>query len=149
MELRPYRTEDWATVCEIYDHSKPDELRGVVDPNAILPLDADPNMKALFSDSRIVVMEDADRVVGFAGSRDSFITWLFAHPVFRRKGVATALVRHVLAQLESPVTLNVAMSNAAARALYERIGFKVEREFQGNFQGIPCRVAKLTYETAA
>src|SRR5437773_10161709 len=61
MELRRYRTDDWATVCEIYDRSKPDELRGIVDPSAILPLDADPNMKALFRDSRIIVMEDADR----------------------------------------------------------------------------------------
>ena len=134
---------------EIYDLSKPDELRGVVESGAILPLEADPDMMALFRDSRIVVMVDADRVVGFAGSRDSFITWLFVHPSYRRKGVATALVGEMLGRLEGPVTLNVAMSNIAALALYQRVGFAVEREFAGQFQGKPCRVAKLRHETAA
>jgi len=55
----------------------------------------------------------------------------------------------MLARLQQAVTLNVMVSNMAARALYERIGFNVEREFQGNFQGRPCSVAKLRYETAA
>ena len=149
MEFRPYRIEDWSQVREVYDLSKPDELRGVVAPGAILPLEADPSMMALFRDSRIVVMVDADRVVGFAGSRDSFITWLFVHPSYRRKGVATALVGEMLGRLESPVTLNVAMSNIAALALYQRMGFAVEREFAGQFQGNPCGVAKLRHETAA
>ena len=148
MRLRPYRADDWLAVCEIYDRSKPDELRGVVEPGAILPLANDVTMKALFLESQVVVMEDADRVVGFAGSRDSFITWLFVHPAFRRKGIATALVREILERLGGPVTLNVAMGNIAARALYDGIGFEVEREFQSHFQGNPCRVARLRYHAA-
>ena len=149
MELRPYRSEDWAVVCEIYDLSKPEELRGVVAPSAILPLDTDPKMTALFRDSRIVVMEDAGRVVGFAGNRENFITWLFVHPNSRRKGVATSLIRQLLSEVEGPVTLNVVKSNAAALALYRDIGFTIEREYPGNFQGGPCQVAKLRHETAA
>jgi ribosomal protein S18 acetylase RimI-like enzyme len=149
MELRPFESEDWGAVCEIYDCSKPDELRGVVEPGAILPLDADPAMKALFRDSRIVVTEDAGRIIGFAGNRDSFITWLFVHPASRRKGVATAMVRQLLGQLEGTVTLNVMKGNIAALALYQSLGFALEREFPGNFQGIPCTVARLRHETAA
>jgi ribosomal protein S18 acetylase RimI-like enzyme len=149
MELRPYQNKDWTVVCEIYDLSKPDELRGVVEPNAILPLDADPNMKALFRDSRIVVMEEAGRVVGFAGIRATFITWLFVHPNSRRRGVATALIRQLLSEVEGPVTLNVVKSNDAALSLYQSIGFAVEREYPGNFQGSPCQVAKLRHQTAA
>lgn len=145
MTLRPYRVEDWSAVRDIYDLSKPDEMKGVLDPAAIPPLEADPDMKALFDDSRIVCMEDAGRVVGFAGSRDSLITWLFVHPSFRRKGVATALVTELLGRLTRPVTLNVAIDNLAARSLYERIGFALEREFTGHFQGVACRVAKLRY----
>ena len=149
MEIRPYRNEDWSQVRDIYDLSKPDELRGVVEPGAILPLTADPAMLGLFRDSRMVVMVDADRVVGFAGSRGSFITWLFVHPSCRRRGVATALISEMLARLEGPVTLNVAMSNIAALALYQRFGFAVEREFAGQFQGNPCKVAKLRREATA
>jgi putative acetyltransferase len=148
MGLRPYRIEDWSQVREIYDLSKPDELLGVVDPSAILPLESDPKMMTLFRDSQMVVMERANRIVGFAGSRGSFVTWLFVHPSYRRQGVATALLRDMLKRLEGPVTLNVAMSNHAALALYQRSGFAVEREFVGQVQGNSCKVAKLRHETA-
>ncbi|MEO8005452.1 MAG: N-acetyltransferase [Betaproteobacteria bacterium] len=149
MPIRPYRNEDWPQVRAIYDLSKPDELRGVVEPGAILSLEADPKMLALFRDSQIIVMVEDDRVAGFAGSRDFFITWLFVHPSCRRRGVATALIGEMLGRLAGPVTLNVATSNAAACALYQRMGFTVEREFTGQFQGTLCKVARLRHDTAA
>ena len=149
MHLRAYCNDDWTAVCEIYNLSKPEELLGVVDAASILPLEADSEMQALFRGSQILVAEVSHRFAGFGGSRGSFITWLFVHPAFRRKGIATALVREMLARLHKPVTLNVMMSNTPARVLYERLGFSVEREFQGNFQGNPCNVAKLRYEPAA
>ena len=148
MLLRRFRDGDWEAVCEIYDLGKPDELRGVLDPQSLLPLAADEAMNALFRASRIVVAEDASRVVGFVGNRGSFITWLFVHPDFRRRGIASALIRHLIAELECPVTLNVASENVAARALYAQIGFKVERELRCNFQGWPCNICKLSYGAA-
>jgi ribosomal protein S18 acetylase RimI-like enzyme len=42
------------------------------------------------------------------------------------------------------VALNVASNNTRARTLYEKFGFLVEREFMGNFQGMPCSVARLS-----
>jgi ribosomal protein S18 acetylase RimI-like enzyme len=72
-------------------------------------------------------------------------TWLFVHPSFRRKGVATVLVTEMLGRLARPVTLSVAAGNFAARSLYERIGFTIKREFTGYFHGIACKVAKLRY----
>jgi len=149
MQIRRYRDSDWSMVREIYDLSKPDEMRGVVDASAIPPVEADPDMMALFHTSQISVMEDAGRIVGFAGSRGTVITWLFVHPNDRRKGVAAALVRALLAQLDGTITLNVAATNAAARNLYERLGFTVEREFIGQFNGHSCPVAKLRYDKAA
>ena len=77
-------------------------------------------------------------VVGFAGSLGSSISWLFVHPNHRRKGVARALVRELIARLDGPITLNVATINTAARNLYETIGFVVEREFLGEFKGYMC-----------
>jgi ribosomal protein S18 acetylase RimI-like enzyme len=149
VHLRPYRSDDWTAVCAIYDLSKPEELLGVVDSGSIIPLEADSDMQALFRGSQILVAEDLNRIAGFGGNRGSFITWLFVHPKFRRRGVATALIRDMLVRLRRPITLNVMASNIPARALYEHIGFSVEREFQGNFQGRPCSVVKLRYETAA
>jgi ribosomal protein S18 acetylase RimI-like enzyme len=149
MHLRAYRSDDWKAVCAIYNLSKPEELLGVVDRGSIIPLEADSDMQMLFRGSQILVAEDLDRIAGFGGNRGSFITWLFVHPEFRRRGVATALIREMLVRLQRPITLNVMAGNIPARALYERIGFSVEREFQGDFQGRPCSVAKLRYDTAA
>ena len=143
MKLRPYRDEDWPAVCEIYDLAKPEELAGVVMLEAIPPLEADLSMRKLFAESVITVAELSATLVGFSGSRGSFITWLFVHPKFRKCGVAGALLRELLASLDRPVVLNVASSNVPARTLYGRFGFQVEREFVGNFHGTPCAVARL------
>lgn len=143
VNVRPYRNEDWPDVCEIYDLSKPEELAGVVAPEAICALDSDPSMKTLFGQSTIWVADLESRPVGFVGTRGSVITWLFVHPGFRRSGVAGTLLRQVLGSLERPVALNVASSNTGGRALYEQFGFRVEREFMGHFQGTPCSVATL------
>jgi ribosomal protein S18 acetylase RimI-like enzyme len=149
MQIRQYRDSDWPTVREIYDLSKPDEMRGVVDASDIPPLEADPDMTALFHNSQVLVMEDAGRVVGFAGSRGSEITWLFVHPNDRRRGVAAALIRELLDHLDGTITLNVATTNVAARNLYEHLGFTLEREFIGQFNGHSCPVSKLRYHKAA
>src|SRR6266850_5904916 len=118
MQIRAYCNADWTAVREIYDLSKPDELRDVVDASVIPPLDADPEMRRLFHDSQILVMEDLGLIIGFAGSLGSSITWLFVHPNHRRKGVARALVGETIARLDGAITLNVATTNAAARNLY-------------------------------
>ncbi len=60
---------------------------------------------------------------------------MFVHPAHRRKGVATALLRAVLTRLRGTATLNVATSNYAARALYERHGFAVDREYVTEVRG--------------
>ena len=143
MTLRPYRAEDWPAICEIYDLAKPEELTGIVMPSAIPPLDSDSSMRTLFRESTVTVAELDAGLVGFAGNRGNLITWLFVHPAFRKAGVASALLHQLLASLERPVVLNVAAGNIPARSLYGRLGFQVEREFVGNFQGIPCPVARL------
>lgn len=143
MPIRNYVEGDWAAVCEIYDLAKPHELSGVVDASEIPPLAQDTAALDLFRTSNIVVLEAAHRIVAFAGHRDSVITWLFVHPSYRRRGFALDLLRHLLAILPLPIKLNVAATNVAARALYERLGFQLEREFDGMFKEHPCRVCRL------
>ena len=149
MPIRPYRDTDWAVVRDIYDLAKPDEMRGVVDASAIPPLEADAGMMTLFQSSQILVLESGGRIVGFGGSRGTSITWLFVHPEYRRKGVARALVLEMLARLVGTVALNVATTNVAAYNLYKRMGFTVELEFLGQFNGHACPVARLRFERPA
>jgi ribosomal protein S18 acetylase RimI-like enzyme len=143
--IRPYRADDWHSVREIYDLAKPDEMRGVVPDHVILPLNSHAEMLALFAESEIVVAEVDGVVVGFAGARAALICWLFVHPAHRRKGWATLLMEAVLAKLDGRATLNVAKRNVAARQLYDRLGFVLEREFEGRFNGHPCEVMRLRY----
>jgi ribosomal-protein-alanine N-acetyltransferase len=50
------------------------------------------------------------------------------HPDYRRRGVAESMFREILAELRREgvkiVTLEVRMSNLAARRLYEKLGFR-------------------------
>jgi ribosomal protein S18 acetylase RimI-like enzyme len=149
VDIRPYVASDWESVCLIYDLAKPDELRGSVETSAILPLDADTEMKGLFRDSKIHVAERAGLVLGFVGTRGNFITWLFVHPAHRRQGVATNLLQHVVTRLQGVITLNVARPNQPALRLYERLGFTIEREFAGNFKGREIQAVKLRHERLA
>jgi ribosomal protein S18 acetylase RimI-like enzyme len=149
VHIRPYIAPDWESVCLVYDLAKPDELRGSVESSAILPLNADAEMKALFQDSEIHVAEQEGLVLGFVGTRGNFITWLFVHPAHRRQGVAANLLHHVLRRLHGVITLNVAKLNQPALRLYERLGFTTEREFVGNFNGQEIQAVKLRYERVA
>ena len=62
MRVRRYTATDWEAVREIYDLSKPDEMRGGVDVSAITPLQHDPAGLALFRASVILVADDGERV---------------------------------------------------------------------------------------
>ncbi len=82
-------------------------------------------------------------ISGFAQLYPTFISvglarvWhlndLFVAPTFRRHGVALALVQHCIAFARQDgaarLTLETQVNNAAARALYEKLGFVLGTEF--------------------
>jgi ribosomal protein S18 acetylase RimI-like enzyme len=146
IQIRTYAPHDWEVVCAIYDMAKPDELRGSGDLRAIRPLSEDEAMQALFRDSAVLVGEVHGGVAAFAGTKGNYISWLFVHPDFRRRGLGSLLLREVMAPLCGAVELNVAKNNQPARALYEKAGFKVAKEFVGEWNGYECQVARLRYE---
>jgi ribosomal protein S18 acetylase RimI-like enzyme len=146
MMIRRYTGADWTAVRDIHNLCKPDESRGSVDPSAILSLEKDAPMLVLFCRSDIVVATEADSIVGFAGTIGSYISWLCVHPEHRRRGVATTLLQSVLDSVTGPATLNVFARNDAARRLYERFGFVVDKEFVGNFNGHDVDVVRLRHD---
>lgn len=142
---RAYTQQDWEVVREIYDLAKPDEMLGAVPIASILPLAKDAEMLKLFRESEIIVAEENKEIVGFAGYKGSFISWLFVHPAHRKKGIASSLVISMVNSLEGDAALNVAKTNISARKLYSRLGFIVEREYEGQFNGYPCEVIRMRY----
>ncbi len=105
-------------------------------------------MRKLFDASEMLVAETLRDIVAFAGYRQSHITWLFVHPAYRQRGIATALVQKLLARMDGSVSLNVVKTNLAARALYAGLGFVVEREFDGEFNGQACPAMRLSLPRA-
>ena len=125
MKIRPYEASDWEAVREIYDLSKPDEMRGGVDVRAVVPLGQDPSGLALFRDSVSSWPLMLNGVVGFGGHKFKYISWLFVHPAHRRRGIARALLKEIIGHLQGAITLNVGHWNHAARKLFDELGFVV------------------------
>lgn len=82
-----------------------------------------------------------DQVVGYGGMwsvvNEGHITNIAVHPLHRRKGLGQTLLNTLLlyairASL-TDVTLEVRVSNVAARALYEHNGFAVEGRRKGYY----------------
>jgi ribosomal protein S18 acetylase RimI-like enzyme len=103
-----------------------------------------PALRRLLDDQRIgsmLIARDAESgaPVGYAlatfgfdiefGGRDAFITEIFVAPPARRRGVGQALLDAVVGRLSSEgieaIHLMVRPDNDRARALYERLGFRV------------------------
>jgi putative acetyltransferase len=87
-----------------------------------------------------LVAESDGRLVGFASyTGDGYLDFLFTHPAFARRGVATRLylrVESVLCAAEAPRVFTHA--SLAARPFFERQGFQVESE-----EYVECRGANL------
>ena len=107
MIIRSYKNDDWDLVKDIYNLSKPDEMKGSVDLKALIPLENDQSNMDLFNKSKILVMEEGNNIMGFGGNKGNYISWLYVHPNHRRKGVAKTILDQVLNGLTGEIRLNV------------------------------------------
>lgn len=78
-----------------------------------------------------LVAVEGDTVAGYVGSQtvlgETDMMNVAVHPDFRRRGIARELILALVERLEAmgshSLTLEVRVSNAPARALYETLGF--------------------------
>lgn len=141
--IRAYKESDFSEIESIYNVSKRDEFAGEKFDVTVVPLSEDQKMLQLFRDSKIYIYEKSD-IVGFAGAKGNYISWLFVHPDFRGKNIGKKLISHILSELNGEVTLNVARSNIAAINLYKDLGFDIDKEFTGKYQGNPIVGLKMS-----
>ena len=86
---------------------------------------------AMDSRSYVVALDDGPTIVGYGGlllvEQDAHITTVAVDPAVRGKHIGTrlmlALVERALAAGAKHLTLEVRVTNAVARGLYERFGF--------------------------
>ena len=141
--IRAYKESDFSFIESIYNASKIDEFAGEKFDVTVVPLSQDQQMLELLRESKIYIYEKRD-IVGFAGTKGNYISWLFVHPDFRGNNIGKKLVSHVLSELDGEVTLYVARSNTAAINLYQNFGFKIVKEFTGRYLGNPIVVLKMS-----
>jgi ribosomal protein S18 acetylase RimI-like enzyme len=83
-------------------------------------------------------------------ARESNVGWidqLYVRPGFTRQGLGSLLLTQALASLERPVRLYTFQENTAARAFYERYGFRAIEFTDGSSNEERC--PDVLYELSA
>jgi GNAT superfamily N-acetyltransferase len=88
-------------------------------------------------------MEENSKVIGFAGNKGNYISWMFVDPGYRRKGIAKKFLNKILKDLKGEIKLNGAKNNTAGKNLDKKFGFVIEKEFIGNLNGYKSQAMTL------
>lgn len=134
VHVRPYAPSDWDAVVSIHDAARLDELRSSVGVEAFKDLESTYESEELFA-GEVWVAELDGQVAGFLALSDDEVTWTYVHPRHYRRGVGTALLRHVTEASTTRLELTVLDGNEPARRLYEAAGFVVEETRTGPLVG--------------
>ena len=134
VHVRAYAPDDWDAVVDIHDAARLDELRSSVGVEAFKDLESTYDSEGLFAGD-VWVAELDGQVAGFLALSDDEVTWTYVHPRSYRRGVGTALLRHVTDGSTRRLELTVLDGNDAARSLYERAGFVVAETRTGPLVG--------------
>ncbi|MCG8306247.1 MAG: GNAT family N-acetyltransferase [Cytophagales bacterium] len=118
-------------------------MDGIVESDQILPLAQDEKMLQYFNESRIWVYENDLQLSGFTGLKGDFISWLFVHPDFRRRGIARKLLLKLIGENNNCLMLSIVKSNHAAMSLYLDLGFRVFEEFEGRMYGYKIPAVRM------
>jgi len=149
MFLRTYRPNDKRPLQQLFFHTvhtvnsrdyTPEQL------DAWAPVEADRWRWSQLDDQFCFVVECQRVLVGFAGIRnDGVLNFLYVHPDFQGRGIATALFKQVerLARKQGLPFVHT-VTGSTARGFFEKKGFVLLREVQE----IQAGVAFLHYEMA-
>ena len=132
--IRPLQTEDFARIAEIYDLSHTAEYSGETYTFPPQRLADTPALLELFHASEIYVFDDGE-IKGFVGHQGPHIIWLYVHPCHQGNGIGQRLIEFLLKQQRGIAVLSVVKTNQAALHLYQKRGFRVNGEYEFDYQG--------------
>ena len=124
MFIRKYKDSDFDQLCHVMDRARMQELKTANMEQVFVQLRDAPYLEYLL-ECKIYVAADEDKVVGFIGLKPHELSFLYVDPTFQKHGVGNKLMAFALDQLERPIKLDVFTANFAAKALYEKYGFRV------------------------
>jgi GNAT superfamily N-acetyltransferase len=107
--------------------------------------DQDAKFRSEATQEEVYVALADGRLVGLASfyRPDSFLHSLYVDYAEHGRGVGAALLAHIEAIAEAPVSLKVQTRNLQARRFYERNGFKIVEEGQDTEQSQWVRMARV------
>jgi putative acetyltransferase len=142
---RPYEPTDLSSVLEIYTVSIRSLAAPFYSPEQIAALAPVPPDAARWQERLApldtIVAESDGILAGFASyTQEGYLDFLFTHPAFARRGVATSLYQRVESALRAvsvpKITSHVSL---AARPFFERHGFQVDAEERVECRGVYLR----------
>ena len=142
IRYREYQDQDWASICQIHDLARPDELLGSCDPRGFIPIEQDEEVKELKHSRKFVACMD-QQVIGFVGVDDDYLAWLYIDPAHDGKGVGRELLRIGLREIGGNAWTIALDGNHKAISLYQSEGFQEVKRFAGDNNGYPCTCLRL------
>ena len=124
MFIRKYKDSDFDQLCHVMDRARMQELETANMEQVFIQLKDAPYLRYLLK-CKMYVATKAEKIVGFVGLRPHELSFLYVDPNFQNHGVGKKLIEFALKRLERPIKLDVFTDNLAAKALYEKYGFKV------------------------
>ncbi len=110
-----------------------------------MPIEKDPEVADLRSCQKMVAVED-NRVVGFVGTQETYLGWLYVHPDYYSRGIGRKLLQAGAEQIGGKAWTIVLAGNTRARDLYNSEGFKEVLRFESDNAGYPCTCIRLESE---
>lgn len=138
MTIRPFNKTDLPAIFDIYRQCKLDELRFEQQTFTLLPLEEDETRLGQLLESDIFMYE-SNGILAYAALFHSEIRALFVTPQARGQGIGQQLLDFLLDKTNGVTRLYVAKTNAPAKQLYEKYGFKITEEFQTYYNGLPVQ----------
>jgi len=144
VKQRPYQSTVLPSVIEIYTVSIHSLAVSYYSPEQIAawaPVRPDAaRWQERLSHLHTIVAESDGILAGFASyTHDGYLDFLFTHPTFARRGVATSLYQRVESALRAVSASRVTThASLAARPFFDGHGFQVDAE-----QCVECRGAYL------
>lgn len=143
MTVRLFNKNDRASIFDIYNHSKIDELKYEDKDFMLLPLEKDDMRLGGLMESDIYVYEERGKILGFGAHHENEIRALFVYPESRGKGIGKTLLEFLLSNVHGQPYLYVASTNQPAKYLYQGYGFRVTETFETTYNEIPVIAQKM------
>jgi ribosomal protein S18 acetylase RimI-like enzyme len=124
--VRPYRSADLTKVVALWHASKRKAFPYVaVQQQRTLEDDTVHFRDVIAEECDVWLAEDGDQIVGFMAVKDDFIDQLFVRIGAQRRGVGIVLLEKAQELSPSRLRAYTFQKNAAARAFFEKHGFRV------------------------